>query len=427
MLLVILLFLPLIFCQNVPREEWKFLNDEEATKRGWNLDRLKHMRFSGRLKDTQTLLVVHQGDIVFHYGNITKKFISKAIRKGLVWSLFGDLIQKKFLNLTDTMEDLEIQDEPPLSRNERSAKLVHLFKSISGIFHDAIYEYGFQTKPKRDSVEPGTYFLYNNWDHNVVASIYEKFTNSSIFQDFLTKIAKPIQMQDYKANIGPNHIETDENPYSPYDNTYDGFYITGNKSIHPAYQFLLTPRDLARFAVLMMNNGNWNGYQIIPWIWTQKVLSYNRKSFDYFFWDNHWMKKVFNPQKGVISLLGARDSAVVMVPMYDIAVLHFKNEDLSAKNSSESELISDDFLPCVIAMTLESFYSVKRNPNNRSCPIGLQEDFALYSFWISVASSSTVVVLIFSATVFVICSSMFRMFQKNLKKEEEDKNYEVLQ
>lgn len=424
-MLILLLLIPLIFSQNFPKESWNILKEDEVTKRGWNIDRLNNIKFHAGFRASQSMVVIHQGDVVFEFGNITKKFISKSIRKGLVWSLFGELIQNEKLKLTDNLEKLGVNDEPELMDKEKRATLDQIFKSTSAVYHDAIYEYGFPPKPPRNSIEPGTYFWYNNWGHNAVATIYEKFTNNSIFQDFLRKIAIPIQMQDYKGIIGPNHIETEEKPYSPYDPKYDGFFIQGKKSIHPAYQFLLSPRDLARFGVLILNYGMWNGVQIIPRSWVEKVLSYDHTIFNYFFWDHRWMKEVIHPPKGIISLLGTGDCGLVMIPYLDIVVVHMTEKPLSAYNSSESAHFSNN-MACLVSMALESYYPLKRNSNNRDCPIGIQEEFAIYSFWISVVSSSTVVFLIFSASTFVICTSLIRTF-KSKSQVEDTKNYEVLQ
>jgi len=44
----------------------------------------------------------------------------------------------------------------------------------------------------------------------------------------------------------------------------------GNKSKHPAHNFRMTARDMARFGLLYLRKGNWNGRQIIPEDWIEK-------------------------------------------------------------------------------------------------------------------------------------------------------------
>lgn len=50
----------------------------------------------------------------------------------------------------------------------------------------------------------------------------------------------------------------------------DGFYqFEKDKSKHPAYHFRMSAHDLALYGTLYLNNGKWNGQQIIPSDWIQ--------------------------------------------------------------------------------------------------------------------------------------------------------------
>ena len=71
-----------------------------------------------------------------------------------------------------------------------------------------------------------------------------------IGEAFYQRIAKPIGMQDFQPS--------------------DVFYFGGPLSIHPAYHFEITARDLARFGLLYLRHGRWNGKQIVPEAWVEK-------------------------------------------------------------------------------------------------------------------------------------------------------------
>jgi CubicO group peptidase (beta-lactamase class C family) len=43
-----------------------------------------------------------------------------------------------------------------------------------------------------------------------------------------------------------------------------------DKSRHPAYNFRMSARDMARFGLLYLRKGNWKGRQIIPQDWIEK-------------------------------------------------------------------------------------------------------------------------------------------------------------
>ncbi|UCH66816.1 MAG: serine hydrolase, partial [Ignavibacterium sp.] len=125
-----------------------------------------------------------------------------------------------------------------------------LIKSRSGIYHEAAAEDQtmINLRPPRGSHPPGTFYYYNNWDFNVAGVILEQQSGRGIFEEFERIIAKPIGMQDFRVE--------------------DCFYqYELQKSMHPAYPFRMSARDMARFGALFQKNGNWNGNQIIPSDW----------------------------------------------------------------------------------------------------------------------------------------------------------------
>ena len=68
-----------------------------------------------------------------------------------------------------------------------------------------------------------------------------------------------------------NNIVSVENPNEDWKiPDVDGFYqYETNKSKYPAYHFRLSTRDLALFGLLYLNNGIWEGKQIIPKTWIE--------------------------------------------------------------------------------------------------------------------------------------------------------------
>jgi CubicO group peptidase (beta-lactamase class C family) len=84
-----------------------------------------------------------------------------------------------------------------------------------------------------------------------LGTIFEKVTGAKIFEAFKKEIAEPIGMEDFSL---------DDCQYS-YEE---------KKSKHPAYNFRMSARDMARFGLLYMRKGNWNGRQIIPQDWIEK-------------------------------------------------------------------------------------------------------------------------------------------------------------
>ena len=58
-----------------------------------------------------------------------------------------------------------------------------------------------KNRPARGSHAPGTFRYYNNWDFNVLGTIFEKRTGLKIGEAFYQRIAKPIGMQDFSRTM----------------------------------------------------------------------------------------------------------------------------------------------------------------------------------------------------------------------------------
>src|SRR5438876_551106 len=105
-------------------------------------------------------------------------------------------------------------------------------------------------RPARGSHVPGTFWYYNNWDFNVLGTVFERLTKTNLFVEFKNRIADPIGMEDYRIE--------------------DGTYVTGPDSVYPAYPFRMTARDMARFGLLFLHNGSWRGRQVVPADWVKE-------------------------------------------------------------------------------------------------------------------------------------------------------------
>jgi len=199
--------------------------------------------------NTTGLVVVVNGKIILEQGDIQELSYIASIRKSLLSMLFGKYVEEKIIDLDMTLEQLKIHDVNELLPIEREATIRNLITARSGIFLPSSNgSYELQFAPKRGSVKPGTYHIYNNWDFNAAGAIFEMLTGKDIYKSFEEDIALPIQMQDYKV----------ENQKKVGDTTQSKFL---------AYHFLLSTRDMARLGLLMLCNGNWNGKQLIPKDW----------------------------------------------------------------------------------------------------------------------------------------------------------------
>lgn len=215
---------------------------------------------------SSSLMILHDGKVIYEWGDTEKKHLIHSIRKAILNSLYGIYISNGTIDTTLTLEQLGIDDiEPSLSTLEKSATIADLLRSRSGIYHPAaaVSEGMLRNMPQRGSHRPNETYFYNNWDFNVLGHILEEFTGESLYDLFNMKIAGPLGMEYSNRHISV--VNPQEDWQIP---DVDGFYqYETNKSLYPAFHFRLSARDMALYGQLYLDNGQWNGTTLIPKEW----------------------------------------------------------------------------------------------------------------------------------------------------------------
>ena len=174
--------------------------------------------------------------------------------------------------------------------------------------------------PPRGSQAPGTYYLYNNWDFNAAGAVFEKLTGRDIYDAVESDLARPIGMQDFDRKIQQK---------------------TGDpkRSQHMAYHMHFSVRDMARIGLLMQRDGTWNGQQVVPRAWAQKIRSLvtpmnemnppgyralgtgQRWGYGYMWWV--WdAPNSPGPFTGAYTGMGAGGQFITVLPELDMVVAH---------------------------------------------------------------------------------------------------------
>ncbi len=252
--------------ESYPGAEWR---EADPQALGWDGDALDEAAALWETLDSAALMVVYRGRLVLARGTVAERYTAQSIRKALLNALIGRLVDQGALSLDATLADLGIDDsDPPLDQAERQATVEHLMLSRSGIFHSANYEVGGWKRIRQElaarraageSFAPGDYWVYNNWDFNALGTIVEQAAGEPIGSFFERVVAGPIGMQDFR----PENVE-----YSGRDNPAERFL--GNRSDHPAYVFDISTRDLARFGLLYLGCGHWDGEALLSESWVAR-------------------------------------------------------------------------------------------------------------------------------------------------------------
>lgn len=254
-----------------PGDEWRQAN---PSARGWDEAQLERARQLFEAGDSAAVMVVHRGRLIAQWGSAETRYTAQSVRKALLSSLVGQMIDDGRLRLDANLAELGIDDsDPALTPSERRATVRDLLMSRSGIFHSALYEVGGWTRARRALAErereagrdlygPGDYWIYNNWDFNALGTIVERAAGEELGPLFERRIAREIGMQDFVA--GDVEYTTRDHPAEQRFN---------NVSDHRAYVFNISTRDLARYGVLYLGCGRWRGEQVVPRDWVLQSIT----------------------------------------------------------------------------------------------------------------------------------------------------------
>lgn len=237
--------------KGTPLNKIQSLNGSE-----FNQDKLNNItKYLKDSSETTGIVMLHDGKVVYEYGNIKEVSYIASCRKSVLSMLYGKHVENGAINLNHTIGNLEIDEEDGLLPIEKEATVDNIITSRSGVFHiPANGGYDKKNILKRGSKKPGEYFVYNNWDFNVAGYILEKQTGNSIYKEIENQLAIPLGFQDW-------NIKNQKKKHNQ------------KKSQYPAYHMYFSTRDMAKIGQLMLNEGEWKGKQLIHKDWIKKITT----------------------------------------------------------------------------------------------------------------------------------------------------------
>lgn len=317
-LLALLLFAGPLLDDPVPGAEWRqYASPADA---GFSAAGLADARAQAEAADSAAVFVVRRGHVVVAWGDVDRRFKCHSVRKSLLSALYGIHVDEGHLDLAATLAELDVDDREGLTDDEREARVIDLLCARSGVYHPAAKEPRDMSanRPARGSHAPGTHWWYNNWDFNTLLPIFEAATGTRVFEEFERRLARPLGLQDFRLR--------------------DGFYqLEPSKSEHPAYAFRLSARDLARFGLLYLNEGRWNGESIVPAEWvrasTRSHSTHENGGYGYMWWtyppgclDPEWGLDALD-ELGSFAARGTGGQFVLVVPEADLVFVHRGDTD----------------------------------------------------------------------------------------------------
>ncbi len=292
-----------------PGARWtRFATPEQA---GWSTERLRQAGFFAESIGSRGFLLIADGAIVSSWGDVESRFPCASIRKPFLGALYGIHVAEGRIDPRSSLARLGIDDiEPALTAAEKEATILDLLTARSGVYHTAAFESesSMRARPERGSHAHGTFWYYNNWDFNALATIFEKRTGTRLFEEFERRIARPIGMEDFRAE---RH----------------GYYLyERDRSEHPAYLFRMNALDMARFGQLYLDRGRWRGRQVVPENWVaESTREHTRASDDDGFGYLWWLLGDEFREYGAFAAEGAGTQLIVVMPKINAVFVHVAN------------------------------------------------------------------------------------------------------
>jgi CubicO group peptidase (beta-lactamase class C family) len=296
---------------------------------------------------TTGLLVTKGGRVLFDYGDVRETSYVASVRKSIVSMMYGKYVDNGTIPLTKTLRALGVDDKQGLLASELDATVGDLLAARSGVYHPAANLGDASTlAPKRGSVKHGTYFLYNNWDFNVLGAILERETGRDFYDVFTADIAQPIGLEDWQTTPG----------------AYRGAIRNDTGlSQFPAHHIVLSTRDMARLGYLMLRNGRWDARQVIPSSWVRRSTrvvtpahEVARTSpfiaglgYGYLWWVFDGEPFRGTPLQGSYTASGAFGQYITIIPRLDVVVAH--KTAVPPQRNLPNETYFGSILPAIVA------------------------------------------------------------------------------
>ena len=295
---------------NLLADDWEESSPEEQGMNSTLLDEVNDLITQNDWVDLHSMLVIRHGKLVYEkyyedHTNLSKHPVY-SITKSISSALIGIAIEEGFIqNLDQKVVDFfpEFKSTEMDSRM-KDMTLEHLLTLTTGIDWVDDEDYWdmaisndiaqhFFSLPMRET--PGEEFNYNSGASDMLTAIIQKTTGDDTLEFAFKHLFTPLGLE-----------------------ITDIHWVSRPSGLaHGGTGLFLTPRNMAKFGQLYLNNGSWDERQLIPADWvaasTRDYISDEGTDYGYQWW--------LYPDIGVFAASGAQGQNIFVAPKHDLVVV----------------------------------------------------------------------------------------------------------
>jgi CubicO group peptidase (beta-lactamase class C family) len=313
----------------LPGATWMHATPESE---GFSPARLEALRSLLKTHQTDAMMVVSRGKVVFEYGDTALVSKVASVRKSVLDLMFAVEAQHGLdwdAAMNKNVVELGLEEKrAPFLDSEKHATLEQLMMTRSGIYIPDGNGDQAKIMPQRGAYYPGTHWFYNNWDFNAAGIAFETLTHKDLFDAMRDDLAIPLRFQDFdRSRQRKNAVQDSKHfEYATYLSTRDmarlglfalahggwGKTVWGNPGIIEYSEYPTTRyAEMDPRYVPPGETGHW-GYGMLWWAWDPPPFPGNVN---------------MGPWQGAFSAMGSGGQYITVFPTRDLVVVHKVNID----------------------------------------------------------------------------------------------------
>lgn len=332
---------------------WTLASIQELDIKASPLNRMIDSINNKSLVNTHSILIAKEGKLVFEAYfdgyNVNVPHDQRSASKSIASAMIGIAIDDKIIESTNQLvyEFLPEAYQHTKDTLKSKIRIKDLLTMSSGL--DAI-DFGID---RNSAAAEDNYQNSDDWLKTVLEAsmIYEPGTHANYgsANPFLLSVSLSERLEQ------PLELYMDQKLFSPLGITN---YIiqTENTASTPYFGggMYLTPRDMMKFGQLYLNNGNWNGRQIISEKWVEESFkkylrlenTNDKNEYGYLWWHKTYI--VNNKDIESIEARGAGGQNIFVIPELNTVVVITSGNYRNGKYQQPIKILEEYILPAII-------------------------------------------------------------------------------